>query len=541
MHTIARALFSLSACFYTLPALAQVLDVGFPAQAATTATGLVTDLTTVQGSGVVTSRTLTATSLRSCVSGKPSTVTVTSGKKPGTTRWDSSNSKQGEAKITWEFGADFTAQTFKNSSFEIVLLNDSSTPEVVVSASATLVTGRVNGPVATAPAATIRYTNIRVNQKLSPTGTPVEFDFGKTLRTQPNDPSTVIRSLTLQLTSPVVCNSTILVRLAHLKPRSLAKGMDVVSINREGLYPASGRAGMPTPVATPGYNHCDDPSVIAEMRERDGEYNYMTSGCSEMKTRCRNLEGSGYVLSSETTDRPEGEKCANNKCDGAPGICNEWAICMPPQFKDFHNPWFEVAGASVVEVRSGKYGSLHWPCFDKKSIDQSKQICTMGPKELEAAVLASMLVGKRCKLPDGSNKGVCSNEGMCIPDPNSCEGKGNCDVCGPPAENRICWNYSCVTKQEAKYQLCQTTSPIGGGQGICLPCFAMIDRNSDGVCSFGVKAGDSRGFSMEGSICSRPVKVKDETRFIEGRCKNNSCVFNSPPATPTPRATAGSY
>jgi hypothetical protein len=541
MNTLARALVSLSAFFHTLPVLAQVLDAGFPAQAATTATGLATDSTTVTAKGMVTSRTFTAASLQSCISGRPSAVTVTAGKKAGTTRIDSSNAKEAEAKITWDFGSDFPAQSFKSSSFEIILLNESSIPEVILSASATVALGKGNRSAVTTPAATIRFANIKVNQKLSPTGTAVEFDFSKVLGKQLDNPSTTVRSLTLQLASPVACNSTILLRLAHLKPRSLAKGMDVGSINRQGPSPGAERAGTPTPGANPGYNYCDDPSVIAEMQRRDSEYNDLSSGCSEMKTSCANLKGGGYALSSETKDKPQGEECANNKCDGAPGICSEWSFCMPPQFKDFQNPWFEVAGASVAEVHSSKYGGLHWPCLDKKSIDQSKQICTMTPTELESSVLASMQVGKRCKLPDGSNKGVCSNEGMCVPDVNSCEGKGNCDVCGPPAEKRICWNYSCVTKEEAKYQLCQTTKPIGGGQGICLPCFAMIDRNADGVCSFGIKAGDPRGFSMEGSTCSRPVKVKDEMRLIEGRCKNNSCVLNSLPVTPTPRATAGSY
>ena len=151
-----------------------------------------------------------------------------------------------------------------------------------------------------------------------------------------------------------------------------------------------------------------------------------------------------------------------------------------------------------------------------------------------------MLVGKRCKLPDGTNKGICSNEGLCVPDPSSCESKSNCDVCGDPAEKKICWNNSCVTKEEAKFQLCQTTSPLGGGQGICSPCFAMINRNSDGVCGTSVMAvrpGNPRGMSMEGSPCWRPVMINNEQRGVKGICKNNTCVLNSLQSTPRPTGT----
>jgi hypothetical protein len=542
MQTTFRFFISLSACFYALPVFAQVLDLGLPAQVATTATGLQTDSTTVNASGVVTSRTLTATSPEACVKGKVASVSVAS-EKDGVTLVKIENSRKGRATVTWEFDAGASAQIIRNSMLEVVLANVSSTPEVVIAASATVVTSNKGEP--TTASTTTGYTGIKLDQRSSRVGKLVVFDLQRSAKKKgPDVSATVIRSLTLQLSSPTACSSLIAVRQARLKPWSNAKGMALVTIHQGRNSNGGGQEGLQSPQASPSPNPsadpCNDPDVIAEMRERDKRRYEESSGCAQQKTSCSGRpDGSYETWISAVTRLPAGAECRNNKCEDAPGVCT-YGVCTPPQFEDFMNPWFDVVGDRITETKSSRNGSLDWSCFDYKWIYESKQLCTIQPDELEKAILASMLVGKRCKLPDGTNKGICSNEGLCVPDPSSCESKSNCDVCGDPAEKKICWNNSCVTKEEAKFQLCQTTSPLGGGQGICLPCFAMINRNSDGVCGssvIAVKPGDRRGFSMEGSPCWRPVMINNEQRGVKGICKNNTCVLNSLQSTPRPTGT----
>lgn len=518
-----------------LPAHAQLLDQMLTVQAATTSAGRNSDSSTIaaeQGQGLWSSRTLAAKASQSCVGGTPSVVGIANA-GTGITNVDIRNAK-GEVSITWKFGMGIPAARFPYSAFEFNLVNTSRSEEVAVRVVATLATNRTD--------ITIGYPGVRVSRSLSPQGKSVPVAFEDAAPQLLKHPATVIRSLTLRLSSPSECDASFAVQLARAASRTLDKSKSRgngkarrASSNVEDGPPAEGTVAV---TATPAPNPCDeDPTVPEQIRACEEKRNFIAAECASWQCRCvPSPDKKSYFISSSSgwsgSDDKTGKTCTNNLCGGIQGKCSDFGECIPAQFYGYNNPSISVGAEGISYRLNDPQTNLDTDCFDEKKHPQGRQLCDMTIAQVEELFLATMKVGWPCELSNGKT-GVCTNTGQCVPDVNAtyfCRDQVDCTPCG--AKGNICWRRECLSLKEASRKLCEDTHIIGGGRGVCSPCFAMFKINSDGECGTGLLAPDKRGVSMDGASCER-FRGKE---IFKGQCQSGQCV-TQPVASPSPSAS----
>jgi hypothetical protein len=522
-----------------IPVQAQRLDQMLSVQAATTSVGRNADSTTLaaaQGQGLWSSRTFAAKASQSCVAGSPSAVGLASG-GTGITNVDIRNAK-GEVSITWNFGKGIPAARLPFSAFEVDVVNTSQVAEIAVRTVAILSTNVTD--------ITIGYPGVRVDRKISPHGKVVPFRFENASPALLNHPSTVIRSLTLRLSSPVTCDTSFAVQSARFIPRTADKSKSRSS-GKASRASANGDDGPPVEgtavvVKTPAPNPCEeDPTVPDQIRACEERHNFIAAECASWKCTCSLApDKKSYYISASTgwsgssSSDPTGKTCTNNVCGGIPGKCSDFGECVPAQFYGYDNPSISVGAEGVSYRLNDPQTTMDSDCFDERKQPQATQLCSMTIAQVEESFLASMTVGAPCEISPGKS-GVCSNFGQCVPDVNAtyfCRDQVDCTPCG--AKGNLCWRRECLSLQEASRKLCEDTSIIGGGRGVCSPCFAMFKINSDGECGTGLMAPDMRGVSMDGASCIR----YRGTDTLRGQCLNGQCAPR-PQASPSPVASTG--
>lgn len=514
--------------FCALPAQAQILDQMLTVQAATTSVGRSIDSTTTTsrpGRELWRARSFSATTSQSCAAGKPAGVGIASG-GGGITNIDVRNSK-GEVSITWSFGAGIPAAAFPYRAFEVNLVNTSQEAEISVRTVAVLSTNLT--------AITIGYPGVRVDRKLSPKGRIVPFKFESAAPELLRSPSTVIRSLTLRLSSPAACDTSFAIQAARFVPQTVDKSKRKTSEQKSRVSPLAGDSlssqGSSTSSNGPIKNPCEeDPTVPAQIRECEETRNLFAGECMKWECSCvPERDNKSYFISSSNvltdgdSDLPPGAPCTNKVCGGIPGKCSNYGECLPSQFADYYNHSINIEYDGIGFRRDDPQTSVATDCFDHKKFPEGAQLCNMTVPQVEALFLASMKVGARCRL-DGGKTGVCSHQGQCVLDVNSasyCKDRDDCAPCGQTGN--ICWKSECLSRQDASRKLCESTHTRDGGKGICGQCFARLDVNSVGTCGTGVRAPDARGVNMDGASCSR----YQDGRAMKGQCQAGSCVLTS--------------
>lgn len=490
-------------------------------QAATTSVGKGADSTTKTskpGQELWSSRTFSAKTSQACVVGKPSSVGVANG-GAGITSIDIRNAK-GEVSVTWNFGSGIPAARFPYSGVQVVLVNSSGVPEINVGAVAVLSTN-------VAPI-TIGHLGVRVDRNLSPGGRIVPFKFERVSPSLLKHPSTIIRSLTLRLSSPAACDTSFTIHSARFVPRTIDKSKSKDSGKVAGVSTREGEASSDQSSSSssrvPSANPCnDDPSVPAQIKKCEEEHNFIAAECATWECSCLpSADKRGYDISASTavsssdSEYIAGKTCTNNVCGGIPGKC-DFGDCIPSQFYGYSNPSIGIGVDGVSYHLGDPQTELSWECFDGKNRAKGSQLCDMTVAQVEEQFLASMKVGAPCQISAGK-MGVCSNFGQCVPDVNStyyCKDKVDCTKCGKAGN--LCWKGECLSLQERSRKLCEETHTRDGGQGVCLPCYATFDDKPGLSCGTGVQAPHRRGVNMDGSKCSRPG-------IAAGRCLGGDCV-----------------
>lgn len=526
------ALFAI-ALLWALPARAQLLDQMLTVQAATTSAGKGSDSSTVRAQSAQelwSARTFAVSTSKSCVAEGRSAIGIANS-GTGITNIEISNAR-GEARITWSFGSGIPAARFPYSAFEVTLVNTSRVADSKVAIAAVLTTNVTD--------LRIGYPGVRVDRKLSPAGKVVTFTFDSASPSLLKHPATIIRSLTLRLSSPTTCDASFAVHSARLvslpteksKPKRGGTADRVPTEENDPFGRQSSSSASSSSSTPPTTNPCDaDPTVPDQIKRCEDEHHFVTSGCSKWECSCLpSADNKSYFIVGASagwdngSEEMDGKTCTNNVCGGVPGTCSESGECIPSQFYGYNNPSISIGaeGISFWTRRSGT--DLTRECFDRRQHPSGKQLCDMTVAQVEQMFLASMKVGAPCPL-SGDKIGICSNTGQCVPDASGayvCKNKVDCSPCGQ--SGNICWKKECISRQDASRKLCETTHLRGGGFGICTQCYAMLKLNPDGVCGTGVLAPDPRGVSMDGATCSR----YQSNQLLKGQCADGQCVLQSP-------------
>lgn len=530
-----RAAIIAALSLFALPAGAQLIDPMLSVQAATTSVGRAVDSTTIaaqEGQGFWSTRTFTAKNMQTCAPGSTSAVGIANGGM-GITNVEIRNAR-GEVRITWNFGQGIPAGRFPYSGFEVDLVNTSQVTEVALDTVAVLSTNVTD--------ITIGYPGVGLARKLSPKGKTFPFKFYNSAPSILKDSSTVIRSLTLRLSAPSVCDASFSVQLARLVPQMGGKSKST-GIAKGGRSSIRNEASAPYPqetaVATqrPPTNPCDeDPTVPDQIRECEEKRNFVASQCASWKCQCISKpDKSGYFISSSTAwsgSSSKGKTCTNNVCGGIEGRCSDWGECIPTQFDGYENPFIDITAEGISFRLSDN--QISSDCFDENKQPRGPQLCTMTSKQVEDLFLSTMKVGAPCELTP-VKMGVCDNYGQCVPDVTAdhyCDDQVDCAPCG--SKGKICWKKKCRTLEEAARLLCESTGLSYGGRGVCSQCYGMFKIHPDGTCGTGLLAPDSRGVSMDGASCTR----YQDKRVLKGMCRDGQCIPGGSPTAP-PGPTPG--
>ncbi len=521
MQCFLRTALFVAASICAFPIQAQPLDPMVAVQAATTSAGKGADSTTTiskPGQGLWSSRTFLARTAQACVVGKPSAMGIASA-GTGATTIDIRNAR-GEVSITWNFGSGIPASRFPYSALQVALVNSSGAPDIYVGAVAVLSTNVT--PI------TIGHRGVRVDRNLSPGGRIVPFKFESASPPLFKNPSIIIRSLTLRLSSPATCDTSFTIHSVRLVPRAINKSKSKGSNNTAGVIPDEGETSSPRSASfssnDSSSNPCDeDPTVPAQVKKCEDDHNFIAAECAKWECSCvPSRDRKSYDISASTawsssdSEVKTGKTCTNNLCGGVPGKC-DFGDCIPAQFYGYSNPSIAVGVDGVSYKLGDSQTELSWECFDGKNRAKGSQLCDMTVAQVEEQFLASMKVGAPCELSPGK-KGVCSNFGQCVPDVNStyyCKDKIDCTKCGKAGN--LCWKGECLSLEERSRKLCEATHIRGGGVGVCSPCYATFDEKPGVGCGTGVQAPHLRGVNMDGATCSRPG-------LKQGTCSGGQCV-----------------
>lgn len=517
------------------PALgsAETLDPFRIAQSATTVVGKGADSTKVsagKGGHEWSTRTFTARATKVCRPSAPSLVGLASA-GTGTADGVLMNA-HGKISVTWLFPKSAPVSSLARIELDLVAGKESASVLSDLLFTATLHTQSAK--------VSVRRSEYKVSRNTDSTERTISFDF-KEAAAALFATSEVVRSLTVEVESRSACDVSLGLKTVRSlpSPRLNAKSRGRVgkaeAASDEDDFPVE--AGTPVATPTPQVNPCDeDPSVPDQIRECEERANLLASGCQEWKCTCSpNFKDNTYRIfstSSWSGDGSAGASCKNNMCGGAAGRCTEYGRCIPAQFYDWKHPHIGVDADGIVF--KGFDNPLDTGCFEWKKFPTTRQLCSMRPDEVERAVSGSVVVGKQCDLSENS-KGVCDQQGKCVPDPSAdyfCRDKVNCTQCGSGTGN-ICWNHKCLTYEEATFKVCESTSFFGGsGRGICGPCMAFFNIK-DGTCSASVisrnpssrREHDPPIVSMDGASCRRTETRGEGARYqYNGRCENGACV-----------------
>ena len=516
------------------PALgsAQPVDPFRVAQSVTTAVGKGEDSTKVsagKGNRTWSTRSFTAQTTKVCRSSKPSFVGLAS-TGAGTADLVLMNA-QGKVSITWDFLKGASLSSVEQIEFDVVAGKESASALSDLFFTATLQTGSSQ--------VTVTRTEYNGSTRLPSTERTLSFNF-KDAAPALFGASDTVRSLTVEVESRSVCEVNIGLQSVRSLSSSRAKARSAGRVGKAEAAPDDEavpvEAGTPVATPTPQVNPCDeDPSVPDQIRWCEERLNFQASGCQEWKCTCKpNYKKNTYRIfstSSWSGDGSVGASCKNNMCGGAPGRCSDFGECIPAQFYDWKHSHIGVSADGVVF--SGFDNQVDSDCFDLKKFPTTRQLCSMTPDEVERAVSGSIVVGKQCDLSENS-KGVCDQQGKCVPDPSAdyyCRDKGECTACGDGT--KMCWLGKCLTYEEAEVKVCKDSGRQNVGRGICQQCYVLFTPNKDGTCGIGVWANDARGVIMDGAACTRTVNGITSA----GTCRGGECVLRQ--ATPTPVGTAG--
>lgn len=525
MHTFLKPLIVALCCICALPARADLLDPMLSTQVATTATGKAVDSTTItapRGKSPWSSRTFTADGTSGCSSGTAPSVGIANA-GTGTTNVEVKNAK-GQAIITWRFGGGIPMSELPYAGFSFDLVNTSSNAEIKVRTVATLAT--------TSGELTLGYPAVRVSQKPSQRGKTVPFNFQRSAPTLFNDPSVVVRSLTLTLSAPSMCDTSFGLKYVSWLPRGGLRAKTTPKSLPPGKS-KSAPSSSSSMSATEPPNPCEvDPEVPQKIKECEESHNFSASGCSTWKCKCSaSSETKTYhiiALGSSKGGHEPGNSCSNNACGGdGSGRCSDFGECIPAQFFDYDNPSISIDRLGIVFSQGNPETAMNVACIDQSKKPRFPDLCRLTIPQVEAMVLNSITIGAQCEISP-EKKGVCDNTAQCIPDVTSdayCSDQKDCAPCGTPGSGNICRGGKCLTIQEATRKLCEATAVQGGyGGGICSQCFAMFKLNPDGTCGTGLLAPDRRGVSMDGAACYRKG-------ISRGLCRSGACVPTTPPSS----------